>query len=437
MAGLTGRLVRLGLVLALAGGGGAAFLARAFAGSAAFYHAYLVAFLFFLGITLGAIFFVLLHHLTRAGWSVTVRRLAEGLAGNIYLMLLLALPLLAGLHELYEWIEPEFVSGDHILRGKSAYLNEHALLLRLGLYFGVWIFLAWFFRSRSIRQDKTGDARLSKVLEKVSAPGMIALGFTLSFAMFDLVMALNPHWFSTIFGVYMFAGMVLSFLAVVTLLALWLQRVGRVRQTITHEHYHDLGKMTFAFTFFWGYIAFSQYMLIWYANMPEETQFFIPRQLGFWAVVGLILAACHLAIPFGGLLSRHAKRKLAIFSFWAVWLLLAHLLDLYWLVMPNLFIRQIPELVAKQTGEKGLGLPEALSRLVVSNQHVYQLHPDFAAFGAQVNLPLSPACLLLTASLVAGMGGLYIISTAWCLRRAALIPLKDPRLPEALAFENV
>ena len=151
----------------------------------------------------------------------------------------------------------------------------------------------------------------------------------------------------------------------------------------------------------------------------------------------MILAACHLAIPFAGLLSRHAKRKLGVFSFWAIWLLLAHLLDLYWLVMPNLFIKQIPEVVAKQTGENGLALPEALQRLVVSNQQVYQLHPDFSAFATQVNLPLSANCLLLTVSLVVGMGGLYLISTGLCLRGAALVPLKDPRLPEALAFENV
>ena len=125
-------------------------------------------------------------------------------------------------------------------------------------------------------------------------------------------MSLNPHWFSTIFGVYYFAGSVLSSLIIITLLAQWLQRAGRVRNAITLEHYHDLGKLTFAFVFFWGYIGFSQYMLIWYANLPEETQFFVPRTLGAWKSVSLILLVCHLLIPFAGLLSRHAKRRLGV-----------------------------------------------------------------------------------------------------------------------------
>ncbi len=218
-------------------------------------------------------------------------------------------------------------------------------MIRLAAYFAVWVFLAWFFRSRSIRQDADGDVRWSVAMERVSVPGMIAFGLTVTLAAVDLLMSLNPHWYSTIIGVYFFGGAVLSGLVVLTLLALWLQAAGRLQGAITAEHYHDLGKLTFAFVVFWGYIAFSQYMLIWYANMPEETQFYMPRQIGPWAGISLALLFCQLLIPMFGLLSRHAKRHPLVFTFWAVWLLGAHLLDLFWLIMPNVFIQQIPEAV--------------------------------------------------------------------------------------------
>lgn len=430
---LAPRLVGLGLLLAVIGWSVGLYLGLR--DRAVFFHAYLVAFVFFLSMTLGAIFFMVLHHLARAGWSVTVRRLAEGLAGNIYLMLMLFIPLLFGLEYLYHWSHPGVAAHDPVLSGKAGYLSVRWFVIRMGLCFVIWIFLTWFFRGRSIRQDATGDLALSRIMEKVSAPGMMLLGFSLTFAAFDLLMSLNPHWFSTIFGVYYFAGCALSFLVVLTLLALWLQRAGRLRDAITTEHYHDLGKLTFAFTFFWGYIAFSQYMLIWYANMPEETQFFIPRQLGPWATLSLILLVCHLLIPFAGLLSRHAKRGLGIFTFWAVWLLLAHLLDMFWIVMPNLLIGQVPEAVRKVTGETGLSLNEALQRMT-SNQNIYQLNQNFADFSPVVAYPLTATPIIVTVSLVIGMGGLYLVSTALMLRGSALVPLKDPRLPESLAFEN-
>ena len=149
-------------------------------------------------------------------------------------------------------------------------------------------------------------------------------------------------------GVYLFADAVMSSLVVLTLLAMWLQSRGLLRGVITKEHYHDLGKLTFTFVFFWGYIAFSQYMLIWYANIPEETQFFMPRQIGPWVGVSLALIVVHFVLPFLGLMSKHAKRILPVFSFWLIWLLVAHAFDLFWLIMPNVFIRQIP-------AEAGLG----------------------------------------------------------------------------------
>jgi hypothetical protein len=233
-------------------------------------------------------------------------------------------------------------------------------------------------------------------------------------------------------GVYFFTDLVLAGLIVLMLLARWLQWNGRIGPAITTEHYHDLGKLTFAFVFFWGYIAFSQYMLIWYANMPDETQFYMPRQIGPWIAVSLVLVVCHLLIPFLGLMSRHAKRNLRVFTFWAVWLLAAHLLDLFWLIMPNLYIREIPAAV----GEPGAPLADVLKKLLASNQSVYELSPQYGSFMTSLNAPLQPASLAMLAGLVVGLGGLYLVSTAWSLRGAALLPARDPRLAASLAFEN-
>ncbi|MGD0900074.1 MAG: quinol:cytochrome C oxidoreductase, partial [Thermoguttaceae bacterium] len=259
---------------------------------------------------------------------------------------------------------------------------------RLVAYFAILGGLTWYLRSRSIRQDASGDPRLTLRMERISAPGMIALALVATFASLDLVMSLNPRWSSTMYGVYFFIGSVLAGLAAITLLALWLRANGRLGRAVTVEHYHDLGKLLFAFVFFWGYIAFSQYMLIWYANMPEETQFYMVRQIGPWAWVSIALVAVQLLIPFLGLLSRHAKRNLKVLGFWAVWLLAAHLLDMFWLVMPS---------------------------------------------AAE---PLEPLSLGVVLGLVAGMGGLYLISTARLLACAPLAPVGDPRLDESLAFEN-
>ena len=398
-----------------------------------FFHSYLFAYVLFLSLSLGALFFVLLHHLTRAGWSVTVRRIAEALSMNIFLMAILALPLLSGLHELFHWTHPEAVEADPILQGKSPYLNMPFFLLRLAGYFAFWCFMAWFYRSQSVRQDSTGDPRHSLNMEKLSAPGMILFGFSITFFFFDWVMGLNAHWFSTIFGVYFFAGCALGGISLTVLIALWLRQRGLVGPVINNEHYQDLGKLMFAFTFFWGYIAFSQYMLIWYSNMPEETQFYIPRQLGVWGVMAIVLVFVHLLIPFPGLLSRHVKRRNALLAFWAVWSICAHALDMYWLIIPAQWINEIPERV----GNSHMLLPNALPKLIDSTRNVYMLSPQYAGFSQRIDFAFGPRSLLVTAACLVGIGGLYLFTTMLALRGCALVPLKDPRLAESLKFENI
>jgi hypothetical protein len=266
---------------------------------------------------------------------------------------------------------------------------------------------------------------LSKRMERLSAPGMILWAFTITLAAIDLIMSLNPHWSSTMIGVYLFTDAFLSGLVALTLLAMWMQSRGLLHGVVTVEHYHDLGKLTFAFVFFWGYIAFSQYMLIWYANMPEETQFYMVRQIGPWAAVSLALIVVHFVLPFLGLMSRYVKRTLPLFAFWLVWLLVAHAFDLFWLIMPNIFVRQIGE-----------PLPEAFKTILQSQQSVYQLSQGSELLLDAVKAPLQPAAIATVIGLLIAMGGLFLVNTAWLLKGAALMPVKDPRLIESLNFHN-
>jgi hypothetical protein len=356
-----------------------------------FLHSYLLNYCYVLSIALGALFFVALQHAARAGWSVTVRRLAELLAAPMPLLAVLSLPIivpaLAGDGRLYLWADARAVAADELLRHKAPYFNPFFFALRWAGYFAVWWLLARFFLRRSLEQDHSGDPALTLRMERLSGPALLLLFCTVSFAAFDWLMSLAPDWSSTIFGVYYFAGAVVGFLAALILLALLLQAGGRLQASVTVEHYHDLGKLLFAFVIFWGYIAFSQYLLIWYGDIPEETRWYLVRQTGGWVTVSLLLLFVHLPVPFFGLLSREAKRRKALLGFWAAWMLAAHWLDLYWLVMPSVSPAAPP-----------LGVVDL-------------------------------CCLL-------GIAGLYLAGVARAAEGVALAPLRDPRLAESLAFEN-
>ncbi|HNX50712.1 MAG TPA: hypothetical protein PKL08_11140, partial [Thermoanaerobaculaceae bacterium] len=286
--------------------------------------AYLTSFAWGLSLALGALFFVILQHLTRAGWSVVVRRLAEGVASTLPFWAVMAVPVLAFMPMLYPWVRRDVVAADPLLQVKSAYLNVPFFVVRLVLFFVVWVLLARFFAGRSHLQDETGDPGLSLLMQRRAAPAMIAFALTLTFASFDLLMSLDPHWFSTIFGVYYFSGALVGFVALLTVIALLVQRAGLLRRAITVEHYHDLGKLLFAFTVFWAYIAFSQYMLYWYAAIPEETGWFVRRQSHGWGWVGLKLVFGQFLLPFLALLSRTPKRRPRTLAVAAVWILLVH-----------------------------------------------------------------------------------------------------------------
>ena len=355
-------------------------------------HSYLTSYAFYLSITLGALFFVILQHVTRAGWSVTVRRLAELMAANTPVLAVLFVPIAAAVFlagvELYPWADSAKVSGNHLLEHKSVYLNPAFFMVRAVLYFAVWAYLGRFFLSRSLEQDNSSDPALTEQMERFSPVAMILFAVTLTFASFDWLMSLEPTWFSTIYGVYYFSGAVVGSLAMLILVTIMLQAAGRLKTSVTVEHYHDLGKLLFAFVVFWGYIAFSQYMLIWYANIPEETEWYLVRQTGAWHWVTVGLLFGHLLIPFFGMISREVKRRRMLLGFWAAWMLVWHWIDMYWLVMPSFD-------------------------------------------GTQPTFGLIDVCCLV---------GLDAIWGAGLLRLAANRPLVaagDPRFEESLAFENV
>ncbi len=382
------RWARLPLVGVVAGVGGVALLAVASRmGPQGVLAAWLVAFVYFLTIALGCLYFALIHTAMSGSWGIVVRRLAETAAGTLPLFALLFLPLAFGLAQLYPWAGPQ-ASADPLLRWKRPYLNEGFFLARAALYLLVWSGVATWFLRLSRRQDDRPDAAAAARLRRWSGPLLVPVGLAHTFAAFDWLMSLDAHWYSTIFGVYSFAGSLLAGFAFLALVAVALQRSGLAPGAVGSEHFHDLGKLLFAFTAFWAYIGFCQYFLIWYGNIPEETVWYRERLQGPWQAASALLALGHFAAPFFFLLPRAVKRSAAALAAAAVWLLLMHLVDVLWLVIPSVH-----------------------------------------AGGAGVTLACAGALL--------AVGGAFLAVFGSLLRRHPLLPLGDPRLPESLAFENV
>jgi len=241
-----------------------------------------------------------------------------------------------GIHSLYHWSHTDLVANDAVLQKKSLYLNQGFFLARTLFYFLIWFLLSRTLHKVSIEQDEAFDASQIRKMRKVSAYGMILFGLTVTFAGFDWLMSLDAHWYSTIFGVYFFAGSLVAIISFLILVSLFLGSKAILSDIITVEHYHDLGKLLFAFTVFWAYMAFSQYFLIWYANIPEETIWFMHRWEGSWKIVTMILVLGHFVVPFFALIIRGTKRNLRILGIMAVWMLVMHWVDLYWIVLPSL-----------------------------------------------------------------------------------------------------
>ncbi|MEW6413564.1 MAG: hypothetical protein AB1483_14000 [Candidatus Zixiibacteriota bacterium] len=305
-----------------------------------FFLAYMTSLMFWLTIGLGGLFFTMLHHLTGAKWSTVIRRMSESVAASMPLMLILFIPLLFGLHELFHWshegvYDPSSPLYDELLAKKQAYLNTPFFLIRAAIYFGVWILLSRWLTSGSHKLDTQYDPAIIKRLRTVSAPGMVAFALTITFASFDWLMSLDAHWFSTIFGVYIFSGAFLAVMSFLIVLGLYQRKHDVMADVITVEHYHDMAKLMFGFIIFWAYMAFSQYFLIWYANIPEENYWYLYRWENSWKYWSLAIIFGHFVIPFLGLITRAAKRSGPFLAFMCTWILIMHWFDIYWLVMPT------------------------------------------------------------------------------------------------------
>ncbi len=418
-----------------------------------FLFSYLTGYAYFLSIALGALFFVLIQHLTKAAWSVTVRRIAEGLTATLPFLALLSIPIIASVWmqdaSLYRWALPENATGaeqnertvapadagraplkfdrshaeqsasghadgesagpektgeeesstpprslDELTLKKRAFLNPTSFTIGVVVYFLSWCLMARKFRRESILQDGDSDIIHTQRLQVIAGPCVVLLGITLTFAAFHMLMSLDPHWYSTIFGGYYFAGCAMSVFAAMIVITFALQHFGYLGRSVTIEHYHDLGKFQFAFVFFWGYIAFSQFMLLWYASIPETVEWLLRRgattvdkDMNGWTNVSLALLVGQLLIPFAALISRHVKRKPAVLMVGAVWILVFHYVDIYWIVMPEM--------------RQGFGFS------------------------------------LIDVAALVGIGGVFLAVFAKALGSHALRPMADPRLSEGLALVNM
>jgi hypothetical protein len=356
-------------------------------GKQAFFASYLTAFCFFLIIALGSFFFVFVQHLARSAWSVTIRRISETAAANLPWMLLLFIPVILGARELLPWFDPQVRANDHLVHLKEAYLNPTFLFIRLAIYFGAWTAFSLYFLRTSRKQDETRDPALTSKMGRTAAGAAVVFALTQTFFAFDWIMSLDPHWFSTMFGVYFFAGSVVVQYCFLILVSGFLRNKTGRKDIFRKDHFHDAGKLLFGHNVFWTYIAFGQFFLIWYANIPEETSFFHHRAAGSWKTISLLLPWCHFAIPFVYLMSWHVKRNVLALSAGAVWLMVMCYIDLYWLIQPN-------------------------------------FHHEGATFGLG-----DVGSLLL-------VGGLFLFLFFRRLNGASLIPSGDPRLPECLSYDN-
>jgi hypothetical protein len=302
-----------------------------------FHRSYIVAFAYVAAAGLGAFFFVMVQYLTGSAWSVTMRRIMENIMVTLPVGAILFLPVAFGLKDIYPWMDRAMVLADPVLKQKAGYLSENFFIARAYIMFALWSIWIFAIYYQSTKQDTARSARQMNVIARWSAPGLFLVVVVGSLAAFDWLMSLEPKWYSTIFGLYILAGGALTFMSFVTLICLGFRRAGILKHSITNEHYHDLGKWLFALTAFYTYMAFSQYLLIWYANLPEETIWYRHRMEGSWLPVSLAMPFIRFLIPFFVLLCRPAKRSLKVIAAIAVWSIIVEYVDLYWVVMPTYY----------------------------------------------------------------------------------------------------
>ncbi len=356
--------------------------AAAFINAGQFFQAYLIGWTFWTGIAVGSLALLMLQHLTGGGWGLVIRRSLEAATRTLPLMAVLFIPVLIGAHSIYhEWMDPAEVAKHPAVQFKTGYLNLPFFAVRFVIYFGVWIALAFFLNKWSLAQDRTADNRYTKNMRVLSGGGMVALIFSVSFASIDWYMSIEPDWFSTIYGFIFVAAWSLSALAFVIAVMARLSREEPMRRIVAPLHFHDLGKLLLAFVMLWAYFAFSQFLIIWSGNLPEEITWYIRRIYGGWGMLVITIGILHFAAPFLFLLSRGIKRNPGKLVLVAVLVLVMRSVDLLWMLAPAF-------------------------------QHRMWILMDVAA--------------------LIGFGGLWLAFFTWHLGKRPLIPINDPQFESTL-----
>jgi hypothetical protein len=367
-----------------------ALIGGIFADVQRFFGAYLIAYIYVLTIACGALVFLMIVHAMRAGWPTLLRRLIEAMVATFPLLAVLFVPIPIGLAALYPWMRidtiPSLAARELVAR-KVAYLNAPGFILRAVVYFVVWILVGHLLRRASLQKDREPEIEVNHRMYVTSGILLPLVALALSFASFDWVMSLMPTWYSSMFPVYFFAGGFLGALALLTLLTAVADANAAILG-ITSSHYYALGRLLLAFTIFWAYVAFFQLMLIWIANRPDEVTFYLARVAGGWRAVTVLLAATHFVVPFFVLLNYDIKRRRGPLALVAAWLLVAHYIDVEWLVMPSL--------------------------------------RPFGAVYSWIDL-----------GAIFFVGGVTVVYATLRLRGLSLVPIHDPSLPRALRYESV
>jgi hypothetical protein len=357
--------------------------AGAFVNPDQFLHSYLLAFLLWLGAALGGLALTMLQHMSGGGWGVVLRRILEAEARTLPWMAVLFVPIALGTTRLYPWTDAARVAADHVLTEKAPYLNLPFFYARAVLYFAVWCGLARFLTKWSAEQDATGAPDLPRRMRAMSAVGLVVYALTMTFAAIDWGMSLEPHWFSTMYGFLFIGGQALMGLSVAIVMARRLSLEPPMSGVFNAGHFHDFGKLLFAFTMVWAYLSFSQFLIIWSANLPEEIPWYIHRMHGGWEAIGIGLMLFHFAVPFVVLVNRKSKRNSAILAGMALWMIGMRFLDLFYIIGP-------------------------------------EAYPD----GLRIHW--------LDLATVVGVGGVWVALFAANLKSRPLLPLKEPELASAL-----
>ncbi|HUJ81508.1 MAG TPA: hypothetical protein VLW83_06465 [Candidatus Acidoferrales bacterium] len=339
-----------------------------------FFRSYLLAFVFWIGFPLGSMAILMLNHLTGGDWGLPIRRPLEAATRTFPAILILFIPLLLGLKTLYPWMRPEVVTGDAVLRAKAFYLNPSFFLTRAAIYFVIWFGLSYVLNKWSEEQDRTGDPALAKRLEGLSGPGLIFYGLTVTYASIDWVMSLEPHWYSTIFGmIFMMIG-VLCAMAMVIIVASLLARHEPFASMVVPAQFNDLGNLLLTFVMLWAYLSFSQWLIIWSGNLRDEIPWYMTRARGAWEGWGLFLIIFHFSVPFLLLLQRGLKRRVRALAWIAAALLVTDFMVVIWMVVPAFEPNRV------------------------------HIHPQ----------DLTAMC---------GIGGIWVAAFVWQLKRRPLLPL--------------